>query len=99
MVSKMEIDEPKENDEKEESGDAKSEEKDDTSNVEDPDAAILENPRGRKATRKAVESTGQIVFESKEILWIIKKNRERISTYLYNMAAPEIEEDRSCWAV
>uniref|UniRef100_A0A1I8EHE5 PCI domain-containing protein n=1 Tax=Wuchereria bancrofti TaxID=6293 RepID=A0A1I8EHE5_WUCBA len=45
MVSKMEIDEPKENDEKEESGDAKSEEKDDTSNVEDPDAAILENLR------------------------------------------------------
>ncbi|EFO22604.1 RPN-3 protein [Loa loa] len=47
MVSKMEIDEPKENasDEKEESGDAKGEEKDDMSKLEDPDTAILENLR------------------------------------------------------
>ncbi|VDK65567.1 unnamed protein product [Onchocerca ochengi] len=47
MVSKMEIDEQKENvnDEKEESGDAKGDEKDDTSKVEDPDAAIVESLR------------------------------------------------------
>ncbi|VDO24049.1 unnamed protein product [Brugia timori] len=77
MVSKMEIDEPKENtnDEKEESGDAKSEEKDDMSKVDDPDAAILENPGGRKA----VESTGQIVFESLVVRCIDNKLMVRMS--------------------